>query len=108
MVLTYCLSVEIPKLNDVKGAFDLVSTADVTKSCDAFGKIAPQDDGGEGQIQGTYNCQGNNADANSDTGTGTSDGGSGNGDDGSGAAGVAVNSLVLGLAAVGALFATVL
>ncbi len=78
-----CCSIELPKLDDVKGAFDIVSTDDIKSSCDAFGKLAPGSQGGGGQIQGVYNCQSNNADANSDTGSG----GSGSGSGGSGGSG---------------------
>ncbi len=106
-------SVEFPALNDVKGAFDIVSTGDIKSSCDAFGKLAPSSQGGGGQIQGTYNCQSNNADANSDTGSGSGGSSGGSGSEGSGssgkgnsATGLAVNlAAVLGLAVAGAAFA---
>ncbi len=98
--------VDLPSLNDVKGAFDIVSTADISASCTTFGKLAPGTQGGGGQIQGTYNCQSNNANANSDTSSGSNStsggsGGSGN-KNGNSAAGTAVNMVaVLGLAVVG-------
>ncbi len=101
-------SVEFPVLNDVKGAFDIVSTDDISASCNTFGKLAP---GAGGQIQGTYNCKSNNANANNDTSSG-SDGSSGGGSSGNGsgnngnsAAGLTINTAaVLGLAVAGVLF----
>lgn len=102
-------SIELPALNDVKGAFDIVSTGDISDSCATFKKLAPSSQGGNGDIQGSYTCQSNNAQANSNpTATGSSSGSSstgssssGSGDKGSAAAGISVNSLaVLGLAGV--------
>ncbi|KAK3942240.1 GPI-anchored cell wall organization protein ecm33 [Diplogelasinospora grovesii] len=95
--------IEFPALNDVKGAFDISSTADISSSCNTFQKLAPSSQGGGGQIQGTYSCTSNNANANSDTGTGTSGSGSGGSSSGSNntAAGLTINHALLGLAAVG-------
>ncbi|KAK0720883.1 hypothetical protein B0H67DRAFT_552974 [Lasiosphaeris hirsuta] len=99
---------EFPSLNDVKGAFDVSSTADISASCDGFKKLAPTKDGGAGQIQGTYACTSNNENANQDTGTGTSTGG-GSGSTGgkkdNSAAGVTFNTALVGLAAFAALAA---
>ncbi|KAL1903227.1 cell wall protein Ecm33 [Sporothrix stenoceras] len=98
--------IELPALNDVKGAFDIVSTGDISSSCSTFKKLAPSSQGGGGQIQGKYTCDSNNAEANSDTNptsTGSSSGSSATGSSGNGnaAAGISVNSLaVLGLAGV--------
>lgn len=98
--------IELPALNDVKGAFDIVSTGDISASCATFKKLAPASQGGGGQIQGKYTCDSNNADANSDTNptsTGSSSGSSATGSSGNGnaAAGISVNSMaVLGLAGV--------
>ncbi|KJR81079.1 clock-controlled protein 15 [Sporothrix schenckii 1099-18] len=97
--------IELPALNDVKGAFDIVSTGDISASCDSFKKLAPSSQGGGGQIQGKYTCESNNAQANSDTNptsTGSSSGSSPTGK-GNSAAGISVNSMaVLGLAGVAA------
>ncbi|KAK3327132.1 hypothetical protein B0T19DRAFT_153999 [Cercophora scortea] len=100
-------SVDFPALDDVKGAFDISSTADVSKSCDTFQKLAPSTQGGGGQIQGTYSCTSHNDQANSDTGSGTSSGGgSSGGGDSTGtknntANGLSFNAAILGLAVVG-------
>lgn len=70
--------VDLPKLNDVKGAFDVSSTEDIESSCETFAKLQP-DQGGE--IQGEYSCTSKNANANNDTsdaGDGSSSSGSGN------------------------------
>ncbi len=92
----------------MKGAFDIVSTADIKTSCDAFNKLAPAANGGGGQIQGTYNCQSNVANANSDTGSGGKPGSSGNGN-GNSAAGLTINmAAVLGLTLVAGLAQAVL
>lgn len=96
-------SVEFPSLNDVKGAFDTSSTSDISASCKTLQGLSSH--GGGGQIQGTFSCTSNNATANQDTGSGTSSGsGSGSGSS-SGknntAAGVHINSALLGLAVVG-------
>ncbi|CAK7219146.1 cell wall protein Ecm33 [Sporothrix bragantina] len=98
--------IELPSLSDVKGAFDIVSTGDISASCATFKKLAPSSQGGNGDIQGKYTCESNNAEANSDTNptsTGSSSGSSATGSSGNGnaAAGISVNSLaVLGLAGV--------
>ncbi|CAK7205018.1 cell wall protein Ecm33 [Sporothrix eucalyptigena] len=98
--------IELPALSDVKGAFDIVSTGDISSSCATFKKLAPSSSGGNGDIQGQYTCESNNAEANSDTNptsTGSSSGSSSTGTSGNGnaAAGISVNSLaVLGLAGV--------
>jgi len=97
---------EFPKLNDVKGAFDVSSTTDLTASCKNFAPLAPTTQNGNGEIQGTYTCTSNNSQANSDTGNGngTSGGGSGGGSSGSknGAAGLSTSAFtVLILAALG-------
>jgi len=104
----YPYSVEFPALNDVKGAFDVVSTNDISAACDVFQKLAPSKQGGGGQIQGVYHCQSNNAQANSDTGSNTSSSGttsSGSDSDGNAGTGLAVNAAMLGLAVVGGLVA---
>jgi hypothetical protein len=110
-MLTLGHSIEFPSLNDVKGAFDISSTNDISAACDSFQKLAPTKQGGGNQIQGIYHCESNNAQANSDTGgntstSGTTGGGSGgSGKGGNSAAGVAVNAAMLGLAVVGGLVA---
>ncbi|CAK7265422.1 cell wall protein Ecm33 [Sporothrix epigloea] len=105
--------IELPALNDVKGAFDIVSTGDISDSCATFKKLAPSSQGGNGDIQGSYTCQSHNAQANSNpTATGSSSGSSStgssssssSGNKGSAAAGISVNTLaVLGLAGVAAI-----
>lgn len=102
--------VEFPALNDVKGAFDVSSTNDISAACDTFQKLSPSKQGGGGQIQGVYHCQSNNSLANTDTGgntssTGTTGGGSGSGKDDSAASGLAVNAAMISLAVVGGLVA---
>ncbi|KAI1840380.1 hypothetical protein JX265_004506 [Neoarthrinium moseri] len=54
-------SVELPALDDVRGAFDLSSTGDIKTSCEAFSSKAGS------EIQGEYSCTSNNANANNDT-----------------------------------------
>lgn len=101
--------IDFPALNDVKGAFDISSTNDISAACDKFQKLAPSKQGGGGQIQGVYHCESNNAKANDDTGGNTSSsgttGGSGTSKGGNSATGVAVNAAMLGLAVVGGLVA---
>lgn len=95
-------SVAFPSLNDVKGAFDISSTNDITSSCDTFKKLAPSKQGGGGQIQGVFSCTSNNQNANSDTGGNTSTTGSGTGSSGgNSAAGITINTGLLGIALVG-------
>lgn len=99
-------SVDFPALNDVKGAFDISSTNDISAACDKFQKLAPSKQGGGGQIQGVYHCESNNAKANDDTGgntssSGTTGGGSGNSTTGNSASGVAINAAMVGLSVVG-------
>jgi hypothetical protein len=57
-------SVELPALDDVKGAFTLISTTDITNSCNAFSPKKPTAQGGNGHFQGTFTCRGNDASAN--------------------------------------------
>ncbi|KAB5525618.1 hypothetical protein GE09DRAFT_1229411 [Coniochaeta sp. 2T2.1] len=98
-------------LTDVRGAFDLSSTQDISEDCTKFEKQAPTKQKGNGNFQGVFHCESNNEQANSDTGGntsttgGTSGGSSGGKDDGNSAAGVAVNAAMLGLAVVGGLVA---
>lgn len=111
--LTLHRSIEFPVLNDVKGAFDVVSTTNISAVCDKFQKLAPSKQGGGGQIQGVFHCESDDAQANSDTSgntstTGTTGGGSSGSSGskgGSSAAGVTVNAAMLGLAVVGGLVA---
>lgn len=98
--------VDLPSLNDVKGGFDVESTGDISASCTTFKKLAPQSQGGGGQIQGKFNCVSNNANANSDTNptsTGSASGSSSTGK-GNSAAGLSVNTVaILALAGVAAI-----
>jgi aspartate 1-decarboxylase len=103
--------VSFDALNDVKGAFDLSSTNDISKVCDKFQELSSSKQGGGGQIQGVYHCESNNSLANSDTGgntssTGTTGGGSSSsGDDDSAASGLVANAAMISLAVVGGLIA---
>lgn len=99
-------SVELPKVDDVVGGFEVVSTEELTDTCDTLGKLEG------GVVQGKYTCSGKEADANSNTG----DADSGSGSSGSGkkndegaavALGININTLV-SLAALGAVFTTFL
>jgi hypothetical protein len=54
-------SVDLGSLNDVKGAFDLSSTSDISSSCTSFQTLK-----NSGDIQGAYSCTSNNANANND------------------------------------------
>ncbi|KAK4104530.1 hypothetical protein N658DRAFT_418805 [Parathielavia hyrcaniae] len=98
--------VDFPALEDVKGAFDVSSTADISSSCDNLLQKAPQNQGGDGRIQGTFTCTALNENANEDTdsdpnGDGNVDGSGGDG--GSGAAGVTFNAALFGLVGIAAL-----
>lgn len=102
--------VEFPELDVVKGAFDLSSTADISKSCDTLKELAPTEQDGNGKVAGTFTCTSNNDKANEDTdsdssGDGSIDGSDGKGgkDDKNSAAGVILNSALFGLVAVAAL-----
>ncbi|WYZ41344.1 hypothetical protein EsH8_V_000239 [Colletotrichum jinshuiense] len=86
--------VELPALEDVKGAFDTQSTGDIDTSCDVFNKMEGR------QIQGDYKCRSNNTKANEDGNSdGGSAGGSGSQNGSDGAAGiVSVNTAILSVA----------
>jgi len=96
--------IEFPALDNVKGAFDVSSTADIKSSCDELKKSAPRSQGGNGKIEGVFTCTANNDKANQDTsgtasGSGQVDGT--NGDDGKNcASGVVLNAALFGLVAV--------
>ncbi|SPN97526.1 related to sporulation-specific gene SPS2 [Cephalotrichum gorgonifer] len=88
--------IELPKLDDVRGAFDVQSTEDIAEACSAFEKLSP--DGGNGHIQGSFDCEGENENAN--------EGGSADGSkDKEDAAGIfgASAPVVLAVAAIGGL-----
>jgi len=98
--------VDFPALVNVKGAFDVSSTADIKKSCDKLKESAPTSQGGDGKIEGVFDCTANNDKANEDTDGSTS--GSGNVDgsdsqDENGAAGLVLNAALFGLVAVAGL-----
>ncbi|KAL2757978.1 hypothetical protein ACRALDRAFT_1080001 [Sodiomyces alcalophilus JCM 7366] len=64
--------VKLPALNDVKGAFDVVSTENIQDVCEELGDLE------KSVVQGTYNCVGEEDDANnaeSSDGRGGSGGG---------------------------------
>ncbi|XXH03574.1 3-methyladenine DNA glycosylase [Hypoxylon texense] len=63
--------VELPDLQDVKGAFEVVSTEDIGNSCNDLNKYD------NGVVQGDFNCKGNDQNANNDTSDASSDGSSG-------------------------------
>lgn len=66
--------VDLPALDDVRGAFDLSSTGDIDTSCNTFNSLSSSD-----KIQGKYSCTSNNANANNDTdSTGGTTGGTSN------------------------------
>ncbi|KAI0179097.1 hypothetical protein GGR52DRAFT_289557 [Hypoxylon sp. FL1284] len=97
--------VELPKVQDVKGAFEVVSTEDISSSCDKLKSL----DGGV--VQGDYNCKGNDEMANNDTSDASSDGsgsGSGNKDDDKSAASSTSVSTLVTLASLGAFVAAFL
>ncbi|KAL2021791.1 hypothetical protein VTK56DRAFT_6565 [Thermocarpiscus australiensis] len=99
--------IKFPKLDIVKGAFDASSTKNISGSCHELQQLAPQSQGGEGKVAGTFACTSNNDHANEDTGTntsssGTTDSGDDNGDD-NGAAGLALNTALFGLVLIAGL-----
>lgn len=87
-------SVEMPALDTVRGTFDASSSADISESCKAFDKLAPQNQGGNGVIAGGYDCTSNNTQANEDTDGSTSgnDGSGGSDEKDNGAVGMALNT----------------
>lgn len=98
--------ISLPALTDVKGAFDASSSDDIATSCAKFAKQAPVAQGGNGQIQGKYDCVPLNAKSANDTGNGPAgtSGGTGGGG-GNSAAGFSVNiASVLSLALVAAVY----
>ncbi|KXX81936.1 Protein ecm33 [Madurella mycetomatis] len=95
--------IEFPALELVEGAFDVASTEDIEDVCEELLPLAPRSDGGDGRVQGEYNCAGEVADANEDTSSETSDGGNGVDDDENSASGVALNTALFGLVAVAAI-----
>lgn len=100
-------TVEFPALDNVKGAFDVSSTANIKKSCDKLSESAPRSQGGDGKIEGVFTCTANNEQANEDTDGSTSNSGSidgtDGGDDENGAAGLVFNAALFGLVAVAGL-----
>ncbi|KAK4448272.1 hypothetical protein QBC34DRAFT_116820 [Podospora aff. communis PSN243] len=89
---------EFPALNDVKGAFNVSSVADIEESCNKFKTLAPSSQGGNGKIQGRFDCVPLNAKAIDETGDGTGSGsGSGSGAKKDAAAGLTLNTALLAL-----------
>ncbi|EFY91447.1 ECM33-like protein [Metarhizium acridum CQMa 102] len=84
-------TVEIPELNDIKGAVTVTSTTDISDFCGFFDNLAKKN-----AIQGKESCTSNNAKANEGGKGGTS---GGNKTD-SAAMNLGVNHAVLGFAAV--------
>ncbi|CAI4215334.1 unnamed protein product [Parascedosporium putredinis] len=91
--------IELPSLDDVKGAFDVSSTQDISEDCATFKKLAPKSSGGNGKIQGSFECTSNNANANKGGKGGSS---SDDDEDAAGILGVPL-SLIASVAALGAL-----
>lgn len=98
-------TVDFPEIDNVKGAFDVSSTANIEKSCDELKKAAPRSQGGDGRIEGVFTCTANNEQANEDTDGSTSDSGNvdGSDDDENSAAGLVFNAALFGLVAVAGL-----
>lgn len=99
-------TVEFPDLDDVKGAVDVSSTANIEKSCDELKKAAPRSQGGDGRIEGVFTCTANNDKANEDTNGSTSNSGNVDGTDGTdenAASGLVFNAALFGLVAVAGL-----
>lgn len=88
--------VQLPSLNDVKGAFDIASTNDITEVCDEFSELAPNSQGGNGKIQGTFTCNSESENANDVN----SDGSSSSSNDDEDAANIVGVPLVLTIAAL--------
>ncbi|KAH6627154.1 hypothetical protein B0J18DRAFT_161506 [Chaetomium sp. MPI-SDFR-AT-0129] len=100
--------IQFPSLNNVKGAFDVSSTANIRKSCDKLSESAPRSQGGNGDIEGVFSCTADNKQANDDTSGSTSDSGNVDGTNGSSdgensASGVVLNAALFGLVAVAGL-----
>lgn len=102
--------VQFAGLKDVKGAFEVVSTEDITQACKTLGSFD------NSVVQGNYTCHGQDATANDDTSEASGDGSSGSGGNGNGsddkknaapAVSASASSLVT-LAALGALAAAFL
>ncbi|KAK4456945.1 hypothetical protein QBC42DRAFT_48807 [Cladorrhinum samala] len=89
-----------PALEDVRGAFDISSTEDISGVCEVFDKQAPQNQGGNGNIQGTYSCTSNNSRANEDTSSTGSIGGGTKNDKKNGAVGMTLNTVLFALVGV--------
>ncbi|KAM0333357.1 hypothetical protein ACHAQA_002018 [Verticillium albo-atrum] len=89
-------SVELPSLDDARGAFDVRSTENIDDSCSVF------DDMESRQIRGEYNCRGGDENANEANSTdgGSSNGGSGNSDDDSASSMLGTNMAALVTVAV--------
>jgi hypothetical protein len=68
------LRASLPVLNDVKGAFDVTSTEDISASCENFKSISPKKNGGSGVVQGTYECTSSDQNANTGGKNGTGNG----------------------------------
>lgn len=98
--------VELPDLQDVKGAFEVVSTEDISDSCNSLNKY------NSGVVQGDFNCKGNDENANNDTSdaSGSNSSSGGTSDDQNSAAsplGASVSTFVT-LASLGAFVAAFL
>ncbi|KAL2178138.1 uncharacterized protein P884DRAFT_198764 [Thermothelomyces heterothallicus CBS 202.75] len=97
--------ISFPALDNVKGAVDISSTADIRKSCEKLSESAPRSQGGDGKIEGVFTCTANNDKANEDTDQSTSGSGQVDGSDETdknSASGVVLNAALFGLVAVAA------
>ncbi|KAL2170339.1 hypothetical protein VTG60DRAFT_4925 [Thermothelomyces hinnuleus] len=97
--------ISFPSLDNVKGAVDISSTADIRKSCEKLSEFAPRSQGGDGKIEGVFTCTANNDKANEDTDQSTSGSGQVDGsdeNDENSASGVVLNAALFGLVAVAA------
>ncbi|OAA33370.1 ECM33-like protein [Moelleriella libera RCEF 2490] len=86
-------TVEIPKLNDIKGTVTVTSTTDISEFCGFFDGLKTK-----GAIQGKESCTSNNTKALTGGSGGTSGGKNGTSGD-SAAMSIGVNAAMLGLAA---------
>ena len=94
---------DFPSLNDVKGAFNVSSASDIQESCDKFKSLAPSSQGGNGKIQGKFDCVPLNAKATEETGNGSGSGGGDSGNSKDAASGVTLNTALLALAGIACL-----
>ena len=101
-LLTMYHRVTLPLLDDVKGTFTLLSTKDISASCDVLKKFAPTKQGGNGRYAGNFTCTSNFDKANEGGSVPTGPGGT----NGTGGMGTSLSynlPVVLGMAVLGGL-----